>query len=100
MLSRRGKVRAAGCGILCPNAQPCPPRPFNLKSLLGLPMTAVAFRVLASSLLLLAASVADAQARLYERLSGRIGVAASADTLIDRVTADPRLARSFKDSNL
>jgi hemoglobin len=63
-------------------------------------MTAVAFRVLASSLLLLAASVADAQARLYERLGGRIGVAAIADTLIDRVTADPRLARSFKDSNL
>jgi hemoglobin len=63
-------------------------------------MTAVAFRVLASSLLLLAASVADAQARLYERIGGRIGVAAIADTLIDRVTADPRLARSFKDSNL
>jgi hemoglobin len=63
-------------------------------------MTAVAFRVLATSLLLLAASVADAQARLYERLGGRIGVAAIADTLIDRVTADPRLARSFKDSNL
>jgi hemoglobin len=63
-------------------------------------MTAVAFRVLASALLLLAASVADAQARLYERLGGRAGVAAIADTLIDRVTADPMLARSFKDSNL
>ncbi|HME38703.1 MAG TPA: group 1 truncated hemoglobin [Steroidobacteraceae bacterium] len=65
-------------------------------------MTAVAYRVLASSLLLLvgAAASAAAPARLYDRLGGQIGVAAIADALVDRVSADPTLGRSFKDSNL
>jgi hemoglobin len=63
-------------------------------------MTAVAYRVLACSLLLLAASAAGAHARLYDRLGGEAGVAAIADTLIDRVSADPVLGRSFKDSKL
>jgi hemoglobin len=63
-------------------------------------MTAVAYRVLACSLLLLVASAAGARARLYDRLGGEAGVAAIADTLIDRVSADPVLGRSFKDSKL
>ena len=65
-------------------------------------MTAVAYRVLASSLLLLvgAAASAASPARLYDRLGGQIGVAAIADALVDRVSADPTLGRSFKDSNL
>ena len=75
-------------------------------------MTAVANRVLASSLLLLlglaagtmaaaaAGAAAPAQTSLYVRLGGAAGVAAIADTLIDRVSADPKLGRSFKDSKL
>jgi len=63
-------------------------------------MTAVAYRVLACSLVLLVASAAGAHARLYDRLGGEAGVAAIADTLIDRVSADPVLGRSFKDSKL
>jgi hemoglobin len=63
-------------------------------------MTAVAYRVLACSLLLLAALVAGAHARLYDRLGGEAGVAAISSSLIDRVSADPALGRSFKDSNL
>jgi hemoglobin len=70
-------------------------------------MTAVAYRVLASWFLLLvgtagavASAAAGAPARLYDRLGGQIGVAAIADTLIDRVTANPKLGRSFKDSNV
>jgi hemoglobin len=63
-------------------------------------MTAVAYRVLASWLLLLVGVAADAHSRLYDRLGGQIGVTAIADTLIDRVTADPKLGRSFKDSNV
>jgi hemoglobin len=76
-------------------------------------MTTVAYRVvLASSLLWfigaaagVAAGAADAAgagapASLYDRLGGPVGVAAIADALIDRVTADPVLARSFKDAKL
>ena len=63
-------------------------------------MTAVACRVLAPALLLLAGTAAGAQLRLYDRLGGAAGVAAIADTLIDRVSADPKLGQSFKDSNL
>jgi hemoglobin len=67
-------------------------------------MTAVAYRALASSLLLLAGMAAGAAARaplrLYDRLGGELGVAAIADTLIDRVSADPKLKRSFKDAKL
>jgi hemoglobin len=64
-------------------------------------MTAVTFRGWAASLswLVLAAS-AQARAPLYERLGGAEGVAAIANSLIDRVAGDPRLGRSFKDTNL
>jgi hemoglobin len=51
-------------------------------------------------LLLLSGIAAGAQARLYDRLGGEAGVAAIAGSLIDRVSADPKLGRSFKDSNL
>jgi hemoglobin len=63
-------------------------------------MTAVAYRVPASSLLLLVALAAGAQVRLYDRLGGQAGVAAIAGSLIDRVSADPSLGRSFKDTDL
>jgi hemoglobin len=63
-------------------------------------MTAVAYRVLACSLPLLAALAAGAHARLYDRLGGEAGVAAISDILIDRVSADPALGRSFKDTDL
>ena len=63
-------------------------------------MIAVAYRVLAGSLLLLAGMALGAQARLYDRLGGQSGVAAIAATLIDRVSADPKLGRSFKDTDL
>ena len=67
-------------------------------------MTVAAYQALASSLLLLSAmatsAAAGAQTRLYDRLGGEAGVAAIADTLIDRVSTDPKLGRSFKDSKL
>jgi hemoglobin len=67
-------------------------------------MTGVTYRVGATALLLLAGAAAGAAAsaapRLYDRLGGAAGVAAIADSLIDRVAADPMLGRSFKDSNL
>jgi hemoglobin len=63
-------------------------------------MTAVAYRVLVLSLLLLAALPAGAKASLYDRLGGQIGVAAISGSLIDRVSADPMLGRSFRDSKL
>jgi hemoglobin len=64
-------------------------------------MTAVTYRgaVLITLLLLVGAATAS-QASLYDRLGGAPGVAAIADTLIDRVSADPLLGRSFKDSKL
>jgi hemoglobin len=68
-------------------------------------MTAAACRVLGPSLLLLSGMALGGMAvgaptRLYDRLGREAGVAAIADTLIDRVSADPTLGRSFKDSNL
>ncbi len=63
-------------------------------------MIAVAYRVLAGSLLLLAGMALGAQTRLYDRLGGQSGVAAIAAALINRVTADPKLGRSFKDTDL
>jgi hemoglobin len=51
-------------------------------------------------LLLLSGIAAAAQARLYDALGGEAGVSAIAGSLIDRVSADPKLGRSFKDSNL
>jgi hemoglobin len=63
-------------------------------------MTAAAYRVLGPLFLLLSGISAGAQARLYDRLGGEAGVSAIAGSLIDRVSADPKLGRSFKDSNL
>ena len=64
-------------------------------------MTVVTYRSAAlTALLLLAGAAAGAQLPLYDRLGGAAGVAAIADTLIDRVSADPLLGRSFKDSKL
>ena len=57
--------------------------------------------MLAAAVSVARVAVADASpATLYERLGGESGVAAISDTLIDRVSADPRLGRSFKDTNL
>ena len=57
--------------------------------------------VLAAAALAVHVAVADAaSATLYERLGGQAGVAAISDTLIDRVSAEPRLRRSFKDADL
>jgi hemoglobin len=56
-----------------------------------------------SAVLMSAASTAVADASstaLYARLGGQAGVAAISDTLIDRVAADPRMGRTFKDSDL
>ncbi len=93
-----------GSGILCPNAQLRRFSPFNLTALLDLFMTAVPYRALTCSLLLLlgvaSGAAPGAQTRLYDRLGGETGVAAIAATLIDRVSADPKLGRSFKDSKL
>jgi hemoglobin len=47
-----------------------------------------------------AVASAGASSSLYDRLGGEAGVAIIANELIDRVSADPRLGRSFKDSNL
>lgn len=63
-------------------------------------MTGVTSRVLACSILLLAGGTACAHASLYDRLGGADGVAAIAGTLIDRVSSDPVLGRSFKDAKL
>jgi len=75
-------------------------------------MKSVTSRVTAASLLWLAAilagpsaagaSSAPAQASqsLYDALGGEAGVATIANELIDRVSADPKLGRSFKDTNL
>jgi hemoglobin len=64
-------------------------------------------RFLAAAALLAAAAMAarpaiagTSPATLYARLGGDSGIAAISDTLIDRVSADPRLGRSFKDTNL
>ena len=66
-------------------------------------MTGVTNRWLCCALLLSAAAGSGAaadQSSLYERLGGASGVAAIADTLINRVSADPLLKRSFQDSDL
>jgi hemoglobin len=63
-------------------------------------MTGVTYRVVVAALLLLAGAAFGAPVRLYDRLGGAPGVAAIADTLIERVSADPKLGRSFKDAKL
>ena len=64
-------------------------------------MTQVTYRgAVLITLLLLGGAATASQAPLYDRLGGAPGVAAIADTLIDRVSTDPKLGRSFKDSKL
>jgi hemoglobin len=45
-------------------------------------------------------AAAHASATLYARLGGQAGVVAISDRLIDRVASDPRMGRSFKDTDL
>jgi hemoglobin len=45
-------------------------------------------------------AAAGAAPTLYDRLGGETGVAAITGSLIDRVSSDPTLGRSFKDTNL
>jgi hemoglobin len=64
-------------------------------------MNAVTSWVPALSLMCFAGlAAAGASPTLYDRLGGEAGVAAIAGTLIDRVSSDPTLGRSFKDANL
>ena len=57
--------------------------------------------MLASAALAARVAIADTStASLYEKLGGQSGVAAISDLLIDRVSADVRLGRSFKDADL
>jgi hemoglobin len=67
-------------------------------------MTGITHRSVGAALTLcagLAVGVAwSATSSLYDRLGGAAGVATIADALIDRVSADPVLGRSFKDSKL
>jgi hemoglobin len=60
------------------------------------------FLALAAMALVSAAgpAVADSSTSLYTRLGGQAGVAAISQMLIDRVASDPRLGRSFKDTDL
>lgn len=62
----------------------------------AVPLLAAALMTIAA----LSAAVAADRESLYVRLGAESGVAAIANTLIDRVVADPRTSRSFKDSNL
>lgn len=64
-------------------------------------MTAVTLRAWALTILCLSSAGAVAAGEsLYARLGGAPGVQAIADTLIDRVAADPVMGPSFKDSKL
>ena len=63
-------------------------------------MTGVTYRALTAALVLIAGAASGATPHLYERLGGADGVAAIAGTLIDRVSSDPKLGRSFKDAKL
>ena len=84
-------------------------RALRLRSFFDLSMACMthASRILALAVVSAVAALAaragladTASATLYERLGGQAGVAAISDTLIDRVSTDPRLARSFKDADL
>lgn len=63
-------------------------------------MTGVTFKTWMTVLCCVWTCGAQANTTLYTRLGGEPGVAAIADTLIDRVTADPLTGPSFKDSKL
>lgn len=62
-------------------------------------MTGLTYRALIAVLVLIASAEAGAPP-LYDRLGGADGVAAIAAALTDRVAADPKLGRSFKDAKL
>ena len=57
-------------------------------------------RALLLAFLCLSSGIAAARATLYVRLGGESGVAAIANSLIDRTAADPVAGRSFEGSNL
>jgi hemoglobin len=61
-------------------------------------ITAATIWVLGAALA--SSTVRGEPASLYARLGGQDGVRAIAVELIDRVVADPRLGRSFEDSNI
>jgi hemoglobin len=63
-------------------------------------MTAVTSWVPALSMACFAVAAAGAAPTLYDRLGGEAGVAAISGSLIDQVSSDPVLGRSFKDANL
>ena len=67
-------------------------------------MTGITYRALGTAIALcasLAAGMAtSAPTSLYDRLGGASGVAAISNALIDRVSSDPKLSQSFKDTNL
>jgi hemoglobin len=64
-------------------------------------MAAVTSWVSSVSIVCLAGlAAAGAAPTLYDRLGGETGVAAITDSLIDRVSSDPTLGRSFKGANL
>jgi hemoglobin len=64
-------------------------------------MTAVTFRTWALTFVcLFGAYAVRASDSLYARLGGTSGIRAIADTLIDRIVADPVAGPSFKDSKL
>jgi hemoglobin len=64
-------------------------------------MTAVTFRSWALIFLCVSGTcAADASESLYARLGGASGVETIADTLIDRVAADPVMGPAFKESKL
>jgi hemoglobin len=65
------------------------------------PRFLAAAALLAAAVLVARPAIADtSRSTLYERLGGESGVATISATLIDRVAADPRLGRSFKDTDL
>ena len=63
-------------------------------------MKAVTFRACVMLACCVASGAAHAAASLYSRLGGAAGVTAIADTLIDRVVADPVTGPSFKDTKI
>ena len=85
--------------ILWRSAQPRGRFPFNLK-LFGIHYDNCQISAARAGLLSLGAAAHEPGESLYVRLGGASGVGAIADTLIDRVAADPQLGASFKDAKL
>jgi len=63
-------------------------------------MTSVTLRTGFMLICCICATAAAAKSTLYERLGGEPGVTAIANTLIDRVVADPITGPSFKDTKI